>query len=1035
MRLRRHLALGGIVVALVWQVGTAAAVENRTAAHVSIANMPSVNAVVGATFLPVVNAIGSGSTSVISLTPMVCQIQAGVVTYLGAGTCTLVAHEEGSDSTPAVTGEPQSITVSQRRAVVGPDAGVSAVSISADGTAYVAGGFSQWGIKTAGLKVSVDDAAVDYSMPNVDDVVFAAVSDENGGFFIGGQFTAVGGVPRRAVAHIRADGSVDDVWAPEVDGVVSAIAVDGPTMYLGGRFRDANDLVRGGIVAVDRLTGALKSDWKTDVDSAVFAQDATICAIAVKDSRVFVGANFSFDTGVPREGAIALDAATGDLIQSWRARPNGSVHSIVVAGSRVFLGGAFDAVGGVSRTAVAVVDATTGDVDAGWNPAVDGSVFSIVVAESRVFLGGAFGAVGGVSRTGVAAVDATTGDVAETWQVRVDGDVRSLAASGETLYLGGVFSIADGVVRKGIAAIRADGTLSEWYPDSKVLSAWPPVYAIAVSGGNVFIAGLLFVGSQEARSQVASVDAATGKSLNWSVPVNGDVATMKVSQSRLYLAGRFFSVGGKPRSHVAAIDTGTGAVLDWKPTVGGGYDAEVSALAVDGATVFIGGKFSSVGGERRNNVAAVDDRGTVVPWDPDVNGRVSSLAIANVSRPSFQSRVYIGGTFSSVGGKERKGAAAVLNSASIATVLDWNPNLSGLYASVYEIAWSPWTVYLTGKFSWAGGQKVPGVVAVDDRTGAVSTWMPDTGFCTALALFDKAVYLGTWGNFTITAARAPTVPSSPTGVKATFAGVTALVKWDSPVDSGGALIDGYTATSSPGGKNCTVIGLWCNIDGLARGTVYSFTVTAKNSVGSSSSSDAFSALVPVTAPSSPTALVATAGRASANVSWQAPVDDGGSPITGYTVTASPGDQSCATDGKTTCIITGLVNGTGYTFTVKATNLAGESPASDASAVVTPTAPPAVPSAPAQLKVSGFAVKSASFTWRAAVANGSTVTRYEYSWRLQGVKTFGAWTACGQFPKATVKGWLKGRTYEFRVRAVNSVGFGPASKPLLVKQGK
>lgn len=95
---------------------------------------------------------------------------------------------------------------------------------------------------------------------------------------------------------------------------------------------------------------------------------------------------------------------------------------------------------------------------------------------------------------------------------------------------------------------------------------------------------------------------------------------------------------------------------------------------------------------------------------------------------------------------------------------------------------------------------------------------------------------------------------------------------------------------------------------------------------------------PATAPSAPTAVQATAGNGAATVAWTAPEDDGGSPVTSSTVTASPGGATCTTDG-TTCDVTGLTNGRAYTFTVVATNEVGASAASAASAAVTPFGAP------------------------------------------------------------------------------------------------
>jgi hypothetical protein len=92
---------------------------------------------------------------------------------------------------------------------------------------------------------------------------------------------------------------------------------------------------------------------------------------------------------------------------------------------------------------------------------------------------------------------------------------------------------------------------------------------------------------------------------------------------------------------------------------------------------------------------------------------------------------------------------------------------------------------------------------------------------------------------------------------------------------------------------------------------------------------------PTEKPDPPTAVVAEAGDAKAVVSWTAPVYDGGSPITEYTVTASPGGNVVTTQGDTFCTVDGLINDTEYTFTVTATNDVGESDASVPSNPVTP----------------------------------------------------------------------------------------------------
>ena len=96
--------------------------------------------------------------------------------------------------------------------------------------------------------------------------------------------------------------------------------------------------------------------------------------------------------------------------------------------------------------------------------------------------------------------------------------------------------------------------------------------------------------------------------------------------------------------------------------------------------------------------------------------------------------------------------------------------------------------------------------------------------------------------------------------------------------------------------------------------------------------------VPPTPSGPPGDTVATAGDASASVSWTEPTSPGSYPVTHYQVTSSPEGQTCLTSALT-CTVTGLANGTAYTFTVKALTGAGWGASSTPSNAVTPSAPP------------------------------------------------------------------------------------------------
>jgi subtilisin family serine protease len=185
-------------------------------------------------------------------------------------------------------------------------------------------------------------------------------------------------------------------------------------------------------------------------------------------------------------------------------------------------------------------------------------------------------------------------------------------------------------------------------------------------------------------------------------------------------------------------------------------------------------------------------------------------------------------------------------------------------------------------------------------------------------------------------------PNPPSRVTAVVNGSSVAVSWTAVTSSSAPVTDYVIEYSVNYSNNWNV---WN--DGVSTATSTTLTnmapdvpvsvrVKAVNRYGASPTSSVVT-VVPravAVAPSEPVNVTATPGDARVTVRWSAPESDGGSAISSYTATASPGGATCVTSTNA-CVVTGLSNGTTYTFTVVARNGVGESPASVSTDPVTP----------------------------------------------------------------------------------------------------
>jgi hypothetical protein len=713
--------------------------------------------------------------------------------------------------------------------------------------------------------------------------------------------------------------------------------------------------------------------------------------------------------------------ASGTL-NAWNAHADGSVRALVTdAAGSLYVGGYFTQLGGQARSYLAKLDQAASAT--AWDASADAGVSALGLDElGNLYVGGYFQQLNGSNHLGIARLDGAANAGGLSLSAGMTGTVSAIARQSDgKIVVGGYFSMAGTEARSNLLRLNPDGTLDSWDPNSD-----GPVSALAVEGvDNIYASGYFTKIGGQPRSYLAQLNAITGAATTWDANPDEPVIGLAMDNAgHVYASGPFCDIGGQSRCNFAQLDHVTGAATTWDFQVNG----SVNAVVADGAgNLFVGGWFTQIGGQSRNNIAKFNIASALASsWDANsgtavgVDDSVYSLAIDQAGK------LVVGGRFSSIGGQARNNLAKI--DALTGAVSAWNPNPNGVVFSL--VAEGSGTIYAGGTFTHIGGQTRNHLAQLFSNAVATS-WNPDgNGPVIGLALGNSGEIFAAGEFSTIggqsryqVAALAAGVPDSqppdpPTDVNATAAGTQKVtVSFTIPVSDGGSPILTYKVIPSHGNVTASGTSSPITLNGLNAGFSYSFTVTATNAAGTSLASVASNSVLVTGLPDPPTIGNATAGNSAAQVSFSAPDNTGGLAINAYTITSSPGGITAS--GPISPIdVPNLINGTDYTFTVTATNDAGTSIASAASNHVTPATLPGAPT----IGVASAGNGQATVRFTAPESNGgSAITAYTVT------ASTGGFGTTGSVSPIVVKGLTNGTAYTFHVTATNnSVGTGPAS---------
>ncbi len=366
-----------------------------------------------------------------------------------------------------------------------------------------------------------------------------------------------------------------------------------------------------------------------------------------------------------------------------------------------------------------------------WGP--NGTVNESVVVGDTLFLGGDFDYIG-PSTGAFATADTGAGTSIVTTPPAVR-DTFGAASDGS----GGWFIGSGLYTAPTVLHVRADGSLDAGFV--------PPVFAsnvlggairgVAAAGGRLYAFGNFTAVNGIARRSIVALDPASGAVLSWDAQLSSNasfagsttVAFAAIDGNLLYIAGYFSSVAGQARSGMAAIDGPTGALT--AATFANTSGPNVFYLSAAGGRVYLGGGCNPTP-TTSSTVCAYASDGTFLPGWARTGSQYSGKILATATR------IYIAGALSFPGAIESRiwGFDPVTGEPD-----GWRtPRLNDLSvsrtASVAQMVATAGQVFASGDITSAGGIRRYRYAAFDATTGALTPWQPAVGTSAATLASD-----------------------------------------------------------------------------------------------------------------------------------------------------------------------------------------------------------------------------------------------------------------------------------------------------------
>lgn len=457
-------------------------------------------------------------------------------------------------------------------------------------------------------------------------------------------------------------------------------------------------------------------------------------SVAVTDGKLFLGGELT--SSYNSYGAL-LNGQTAESLWANQNRFNSEVSAVVADGR----GGLYIAVNGTYkgnyRGVIVRTDAEGQDLES-FNVGLSGYVtaLSYDATANILYVGGRNLAYPGMTTSSLFAVHGDTGAIISSWNPVITPsftDITDIEVTNTTIYVSRLNSYNS--ANAGLYAINKSTGAILWQKSTTNMSGF---YSLAHDGTYLYAVGGFFRVNGVNRNFIATFDS-NGNLQSGPVDIpNSNVEAVLYADGYVYIGGLFSTVGGQARNGIARYRASDWTLDAWNPNpTSSSSFLRVNGLMHDGnGKIFVSGGFTSIGGKFLNSIAAIttDSSATVLDWNAQVTKEQSITGMALVG-----GNVFVAGSFTSIGVAALNGLAIL--DATSGQVLNAEIQIMGGNIQSMTVSQDKSTLYLGGTFRSINGHPRNGLAALNTSDLSVKSWNP----ITAADDWDQVVFVREYG--------------------------------------------------------------------------------------------------------------------------------------------------------------------------------------------------------------------------------------------------------------------------------------------------